>query len=479
MTIPEATLLIHGWSSNSQTYINLKSYLIEQQIGDINTIIYADYESREDNITFNDIIHGLNDRLREKGFIDFEGNKLCNLNVIVHSTGGLIIRNWIWRYYYRDKNRIDQCPVQKIVMLAPANFGSPLAHRGKSLIGALTKGRRDIGNYMEVGKQILDGLELGSKYQWDLAHKDLILAKPYFNASQIQVTVLVGDEGFEGFTGLINKPGTDGTVVIAGTSLNSAKLTLDFCEPENPYCKYKPYDWALTETINEDAFAVLPNINHDTIIKNIETVGPIIVRALRIQSPEQFLDFKTDLEKVTKQTFTDSKLPQFQQFLVHATDDQDTPINDFTIEFFITTVNKKKTEHLIESVDNQTQNITDKEFELSQFVNQLMSKEFHTYSLDSSFRRFLVNKTTIEEFMNHAKEVLNSEVVLSMRVYVPDVDRGIKYATQNLQNIVIHDPTLPENNQPSFFYNNTTTLIELKVNRHNDYVTIGIDAIQH
>ena len=226
----EKTLIIHGWSDCYKSFEKLKQYLVDKKIGNVETIFYGDYESREDHITFNDVIDGLNDQLIEKKFIDANGKKLCRLNVIVHSTGGLVIRHWIWRYYYRDKDRINDCPVNKLIMLAPANFGSPLAHQGRSFLGRLFKGRWKIGDMLEVGQNLLDGLELASPYQWELAHNDLLYPIPYYSAAKIQTTILVGIKDYEGLRGWVNKPGTDGTVVIAGTSLDSAKLVLDYTQ---------------------------------------------------------------------------------------------------------------------------------------------------------------------------------------------------------------------------------------------------------
>ena len=163
------TVILHGWSDCSESFVHLKAFLTRNGLGEVSTIHYADYESREDNVTFEDVAGGLNDELRARGLIDAAGRG--DLNVIVHSTGALVIRHWIWRYY---RDRIDACPVKNLVMLAPANFGSPLAHRGKSFLGQLFKGRWKIGDLLEVGRQLLDGLELGSSYQWELAHRDLL-----------------------------------------------------------------------------------------------------------------------------------------------------------------------------------------------------------------------------------------------------------------------------------------------------------------
>lgn len=63
-----------------------------------------------------------NDQLIEKEFIGRDGKKIHDLNIVVHSTGGLVIRHWIWRYY---NHRIDECPVKRLVMLAPANLDLP------------------------------------------------------------------------------------------------------------------------------------------------------------------------------------------------------------------------------------------------------------------------------------------------------------------------------------------------------------------
>src|SRR6056297_3846219 len=155
----EYTLIIHGWSDCSSSFVAVKKQLQKHGIGDVDTILYGDYQSREDNITFNDVIDGLNDQMIEKGLIEPNGKKKADLNIVVHSTGGLVIRHWIYNYY---ADRIDECPVKRILMLAPANFGSPLAHRGKSFLGRLVKGRWKVGDLLEVGRNLLDGLELGS-----------------------------------------------------------------------------------------------------------------------------------------------------------------------------------------------------------------------------------------------------------------------------------------------------------------------------
>ncbi len=469
--LPEFTLIIHGWSASSADFINLKEYLMRAGIGDVNSIVYADYESREDNITFGDIIHGLNDQLIKYGFIDENGKKLCNLNVIVHSTGGLVIRHWIWRYY---KDKINDCPIKRLIMLAPANFGSPLAHRGKSFIGALMKGRREADNFAEVGRQILDGLELGSQYQWDMAHRDLITKKPYFHSRQIQTSVFVGAEAYSGITGLFNKPGTDGTVVIAGCNLNSAKLTLDFSKPKNKSYQYTPYDWQYEDPPADFAFAVLPGLNHDSIIGQTDAIGPLIVEAIQTK---QFKKFQNKLSRITENTYNTASKAKYQQFLLRAIDDQGVPVSDYTIQFFICKSSKNKANRTVQP--ERPFSLSAEEEELSKIAHSLLSQEFHTYSKDSSFRRFLVNPQLMTELLEQARKKLTSEVALCMKLYIPEIDRGIRYNTDNLQNIILYHTAMAEERGLSFFYDNTTTLVEMKVSRCNTYVTISPNPRKH
>jgi alpha-beta hydrolase superfamily lysophospholipase len=56
-------------------------------------------------------------------------------DAIVHSTGMLVLRSWLTAYGRHER-------VKHIIGLAPASFGSPLAHKGRSWIGSIFKGSR-------------------------------------------------------------------------------------------------------------------------------------------------------------------------------------------------------------------------------------------------------------------------------------------------------------------------------------------------
>ncbi len=474
-----STVIIHGWSDCSASFRSLRDYMITHGVSNIDTIFYGDYESREDNVTFDDVVDGLNDEFLRLGFIDADGRRLNDLNVIVHSTGGLVIRHWIARYYLSAGRSISECPVRKIVMLATANFGSPLAHRGKSFLGQVFKGRWKIGDLFEVGRVLLDGLELGSPYQWNLAHRDLLGPTPPFTADNIQLTVLVGSQDYTGLRGWVNKPGTDGTVVIAGTSVDTVKFVLDCCSPQREGAEYAPYVWHRTDHSGDFAFAVLPVLDHGSIVDVVgksddDVVGPIVVEALKIPDAPRFRDFQDRLEKQTAVSYGSSEGPKaFQQFLVHVVDDQGNPVRDFTLEFFIRKASRAKA-----GVVTTTKRLA-AEDALSRRANELLMCEFHQHSADSSYRRFLLHPASVRELVAEAKEQLQDEVCLCLRVYVPRIDRNIEYDTERLQNIVILDTSAGAQDAPDFLYENTTSLLELKVNRRCRYVVLGRAPRKH
>lgn len=483
----DTTLILHGWSDCSASFRSLESFLVRDNPGDVASIYYADYESREDAITYEDVVDGLQEELRRRGLVDGEGHG--SFDVVVHSTGGLVIRHWIWRYY---GDRIEECPVENLVMLAPANFGSPLAHRGKSLLGRAFRGRWKIGDMLEVGRNLLNGLELASAYQWELAHRDLLGSEPFYGDDRIRLTVLVGVDDYDGLRGWVNKPGTDGTVVIAGTTVDSVKLSLDFCDPE------RPLRWRRDTAHGDFAFGVLPGLDHGTVVdafaedfspddgrtrEGARLVRRHVLRALDVDSAEAFREHREAVADLRRRTYgidvgdDDGAEPErsatrWQQFLLRAVDDQDQPVRDFTLDFFVHRgdTNPEDAEPR-RGMRHGPRMLTEDERNLSRRANRLMTSHFHTYSRDSSYRRILVDPRAVDE-------LLPEDHVLAMRMFVPEVEDGISYDTDHILDVVIHDPA-EASDAPSFFYPNTTTLVELRVDRVTDYVTVGTEPREH
>lgn len=484
----EATLILHGWSDCSESFRSLESFLVEEGVGAVESIYYADYESREDAITYGDVVGGLDDELRRRGLVDRRGHG--SFDVVVHSTGGPVVRHWIWRYY---GDRIEECPVENLVMLAPANFGSPLAHRGKSLLGRVFGGRWKIGDMLEVGQKLLDGLELGSAHQWELAHRDLLGPEPFYDADRVRLTVLVGTGDYSGLRGWVEKPGTDGAVVIAGTPLDSVKLSLDFC------ASGEPLSWKRETAHGDFAFGPLPGHDHGSVVEAFES-GPgddgdgreradrddgavrrLVLSALRVGSPGEFARHRERVQETREAARSaaaeSGPAPtRWQQFLFHAVDDQGQPVRDFTLEFFVHRRGREtRLGETRRGAPHGPRMLTRGERELSREADRLMTAHFHTYSRDSSFRRALVDVAAVEALLPDGH-------VLAMRMYVPRVEDGIYYDTDHLRDVVVHDPAGEggtDGGSPSFLHPDTTTLVQLRVDRVTDYVAVSTRPREH
>jgi triacylglycerol esterase/lipase EstA (alpha/beta hydrolase family) len=67
----------------------------------------------------------------------------------VHSTGSLVLRAWLTHY----ADRRDR--LKHFIGLAPANFGSPMAHKGRSWLGAIFKGNKTLGpDFLEASDRV-------------------------------------------------------------------------------------------------------------------------------------------------------------------------------------------------------------------------------------------------------------------------------------------------------------------------------------
>ena len=140
-------IIVHGWSDEWKSM-----RLVGDPLADLGAkVFYVDYDSREDSANYQDFAEGLQRELAANKML---GDNQPPLNFITHSTGALVLRQWLCQY------PADRKQVSNIVFLAPANFGSPLATVGSSLIGKIFKGQHGTeDDDFEVGKQILHGLE--------------------------------------------------------------------------------------------------------------------------------------------------------------------------------------------------------------------------------------------------------------------------------------------------------------------------------
>jgi hypothetical protein len=218
----EPIVLIHGYSAESrQTTAQAIASIygtLPRALRDAygrNAVVEIDlsrYVTLEDGVTLDDISRAL-DRALHDGFPRLlEGP----FHVVAHSTGALVIRNWIRRFSPKP------APIRNLVYLAGASFGSGWAHIAK---GQLAKwARRVFQGGAERGLLVLDSLELGSDWTLDLHLAFLGSGATMARDYKVQEFVVVGTQADAEWFALpiryAKEDGSDGVVRVSGSNLN-------------------------------------------------------------------------------------------------------------------------------------------------------------------------------------------------------------------------------------------------------------------
>jgi len=351
--MPAEVAIVHGWSDTSKSFLTLRDFLTGH--GYQTTQIWlGDYVSMDDDVRVEDVGNRMESVIRAA----ITANQLTvPFDLIVHSTGGLVAREWLSRFYPDGQN----APVKKVIMLAPANFGSRLASLGKSMIGRVVKGWN---NWFQTGTQMLVGLELASAYQWDLARRDLL--DPVANGigpyglDKIWPFVIVGSRPYTSqLRQIVNENGSDGTVRCAAANLNAVGMTVDFSvDANNPEVRL----WSWRSGQAQFPFAVLPDRDHSSIHEPStasgaqdaisQRLGELIVAALRCDTPDAYRAIYTDWQQISEETAglsgndaalkaafpSDAPDPQmlhqYLQVVALVRDNQGRAVDDYFLEFF-------------------------------------------------------------------------------------------------------------------------------------------------
>jgi len=239
------------------------------------------------------------------------------------------------------------------VGLAPATFGSPQGKKGRSWLGALVKGNRDIGpDFMNAGDMVLDGLELGSRYTWNLALRDMLGPKPIYNqgSETPYVAVFIGDVGYSGISAVANSPGSDGTVRWAGCALNTRMVQLDFrrqpglVDAVGQPTRLKISDWVTGRL--ECPIIAVEGRNHGSILSTpddgaVERVSDFLRNVKTAHGYKTWLSNalaygKDALAKMdAKSDSGGTGGAGWQQFAMHVKDDHGDGVADYNVQLFV------------------------------------------------------------------------------------------------------------------------------------------------
>jgi pimeloyl-ACP methyl ester carboxylesterase len=450
-------LIVHGYSDGSTSFTGLADYFVSEQLYKRKDIWFVDYSSMDDQATFRDFADKLND----------DYHRICpefeQVDVACHSTGALVTRAWLALHAVRNqKHGMNRpCPVRHLLMFAPANFGSDLAAMGQSFLG---KTRTTFFNshshktdFMESGREVLQGLEPASPLQWELSHYDLHGRKgAYFNpahAEQHRCYPFIFAAGCS-YTGLQArllknraKPGTDGTVRISGTSLNTRKCHFSFDGNTG-------IQWVENSIkYNDIPFAVFNHFNHGNIInatgRNFngkDRPGPLACEALQVETLQDYYLTARKFRQISADNYAMMDEPyrdQYQQFFFKVRDDVGLPVEDFFIDFYVQHSNGKLHTGLTAEFDDN--------FESS----------FYRHTADSSCRAMLLNCRELGAFkqrLDQIKARLVFDITAASRL--PDISYKPGY------HVIYDGKGHTTGSEPTFIYPNTTTLVDIIINRN-------------
>ncbi|MFI5171968.1 MAG: esterase/lipase family protein [Chitinophagales bacterium] len=301
-------LFLHGWSGDNTNYGKLPELLlgegynvVEQHLGK--------YISGDDQLSIDDFSiameHSIND----------PDNKIAQpFDIIVHSTGALIVRKWLADFY----RNAETCPVKNFIMAAPANNGSLLAGYGKKLP-------------WDWGNKLLFALGLGSHFTWNLNWKwlDHQLDRSIPGLKIFHLQGVRNDIDFPGFLEALDgyfhvnipgfeESGSDNTVRFSAANLNMKGARLK-----------------LNDTINSDD------------IKQIDTIPVMIfpershfgerhgiLAAIKDKNDDVYKSILTILNGKSPTSALDSVYPPYSMLNIRVTDQIGNPVEDFITRFY-------------------------------------------------------------------------------------------------------------------------------------------------
>ncbi len=320
-------LLLHGYNvTSTKTYGVLPQRL--KSLGyKVKNVYLSKYVTLDDDLTLADIVRGFQAALVDVYGPKFESQEFA---CITHSTGGLVARAWIDTYYGA---KMKALPMTHLIMLAPPTNGSRLANLGKSKLSRL---RSILG--VEPGLRILDDLELGSAFQWDL--NSSWMRKKLHHADGFYPFVITGQwvdkKMWDVLAPATYERGSDGVVRAAAANLNMQKFTIhsNGAKPLHEVMQAVAFYVAPKTAHTGDDFGIMMGVP----AKGGHAVLSAIDAALQVKDRKSYVALETDFALKTREVqnnelfYDGSPLNRYCQLVFRITDDSGNNLTDYAIE---------------------------------------------------------------------------------------------------------------------------------------------------
>ncbi|TVQ62915.1 MAG: hypothetical protein EA378_03630 [Phycisphaerales bacterium] len=338
----DRVFLLHGWSSNTTTTYGALRHKLRDAGFDATDLFLGQYVSLDDNIQLGDLANALELALRQH-----RPGIGASYHFVTHSTGALVVRDWL-RRHYAPNDRTSK--VGNVVMVAAPQFGSRLAHHGRSMLAGMVK-------FGDTGREILHALELGSRHQWGLAD-DLIERGAIGPRADARLICITGDSYEDNrfkkriFPAAF-EDGSDGTVRTSAANINTRRFRVRIADDAKGQTVAKIT--AAGEVTNAP-FLILPQYHHvgqkHGIIGSISQASNeanhpalrAIADALRVRTRADYnalaARFAQRVGAITPEpgstvTAASSKRKTFSQVAFRFRTDAGEPIRDYRIELLV------------------------------------------------------------------------------------------------------------------------------------------------
>ena len=453
-------VIVHGWSDDAGSFIELGLRLAAALGRQPEVINLADWVSLNDDVTFIDLAVAMERAWRQMpGHDQPRGH-----DVLVHSTGALVVREWMTRFY-----QPTNVPIKRFVQLAPANFGSPLAHQGRSIWGRIFKGG-GFANGFRTGTQLLHGLELASPYTWELAERDLFVAAamggPWYGKGRVLATVFVGLKTYDGITGSFAGHGSDGTVRVSTANLKATRIKLDMGKNAPVTIDHAPEQIAMLPLEKFDHSSITKLSGQKPTAKAKALFQEMVVRiaeALGIDDDgwTQWCQLKQqehDQIITWQHAKRDEHFQAYQNTVLRVRDEHGQPVSDYLLEV---------------ELDDKDQGF------LSRFFQSSAIHHVHVHKKDPSHRVLYVNVTQWKKRIDREDEKIVIKVSASPEYRAGETIDGRRLDDKRDFSVGYQpaEIVIVPNQMDEYFAPNRTVLVDVILPRRIDAGIVRIDSL--